>query len=88
MDWDPSLPKKTPHPVTLSVQEAVEGLKLIFASFIKPRSTMYPQLPDIEIKEKSFFLAYIPFRQRGSELSQPAFRLRINKNLLSYALHL
>lgn len=88
VDWDPTIPKKELHPVTLPVQEAVEGLKLIFASFIKSRGTMYPKLPEIEIKGKSYFLAYIPFRKRGNELSQPAFRLRINKNLLSYALHL
>lgn len=88
VDWEPTVPKQPLHPVTLSVQEAVEGLKLIFASFIKPRGTMYPQLPEIEIKGKSLFLAYIPFRKRGNELSQPAFRLRINKNLLDYALHL
>jgi hypothetical protein len=88
VDWEPTLPKGNLHPVTLPVQEAAEGLKLIFASFIKPRGTMYPKLPEIEIKAKSFYLAYIPFRQKGNELSQPAFRLRINKNLLSYALHL
>jgi predicted RNA-binding Zn-ribbon protein involved in translation (DUF1610 family) len=88
VDWEPTLPKQPLHPVTLSVQEAVEGLKLIFASFIKPRGIMFPKLPEIEIKGKSFFLAYIPFRKKGNELSQPAFRLRINKNLLTYALHL
>jgi hypothetical protein len=88
VDWDPTLPKENLHPVTLPVQEAVEGLKLIFASFIKPRRTMYTQLPEIEITGKSFYLAFIPFRQRGNELSQPAYRLRINKNLLTYALHL
>ena len=49
---------------------------------------MFPKLPEIEIKGKSFFLAYIPFRKKGNELSQPAFRLRINKNILTYALYL
>jgi len=87
-NWVSSLPETgNTHAVTLSIQEALEGLKINLASFMKPPSLL-PRLQDIQIKPKTFMLVYIPFRERGMELSQPAYRLRINKNLLAYARHL
>ncbi len=34
---------------------------------------MYPKLPDIEIKAKSFYLAYIPFRKGATSFHNPPF---------------
>ena len=82
------MPDASPYPVTLPVEEAVEGLKINLASFMKPRNTLFPKLQEIKIKAKSAMLVYIPFHEKGHELSQPVFRLRINKNLLSFARHL
>ena len=83
-----SIPEGRIYPVTLPIMEAVGSLKTTLASFMKPRKNLYPRLPEIEIKPKSFVLVHIPFNERGNELSQPAFRLRINKNLLTLARHL
>ena len=76
------------YPVTLPITEAVESLKLNLASFMKPQKTLFPRLQEIDIKAKSYRLVYIPFHEKGNELSYPAFRLRINKNMLAYARHL
>ncbi|MCJ7595557.1 MAG: hypothetical protein MUO52_12375 [Desulfobacterales bacterium] len=86
--WVPELPDGDSHPVTLPVQEALEGLEITLGSFMKPPGILLPKLPEIEIKPKSLMLVYIPFKRRGNELSQPAFHLRINRSLLAYAKHL
>ncbi|MBW1801535.1 MAG: hypothetical protein JRJ85_12505, partial [Deltaproteobacteria bacterium] len=83
-----ALPDRTVHPVTLSIWEAIEGLKMNLASFMKPPKILYPKLPEINIKPQSFVLVYIPFYERGTELNQPAYRLRINKNILKFARYL
>ncbi|MFZ7113058.1 MAG: hypothetical protein ACOWYE_15350 [Desulfatiglandales bacterium] len=78
----------TIHPVTLAVREALDGLKITLASFLKPRRIMFPKLSAIRIKPEKYVLVYLPFHRKGNELSQAAFRLRINQNLLSHARHL
>jgi hypothetical protein len=84
----PELPDATLYPATLPIMEAVESTKINLASFMKPPRILFPKLHEIEIKPKSFMLVYIPFHERGNELTQPAFQLRINKNLLTFARHL
>jgi hypothetical protein len=76
------------HPVTLPLTEATESLKLNLASFMKPSRILFPRLKEIKIKPKSFLLLYVPFHERGHELTQPAFQLRMNKNMLTYARYL
>lgn len=88
VEFQTEFPDGDLYPVTLSIQEAVEGLRVNLASFIKPPGIMYPKLQEIQITPKSYVLAYLPFHLKGNELSQPAFRLRINRNLLSYARYL
>lgn len=80
-----TLPEAPSYPVTLSIMEAAESLRLNLAGFVKPQRTMLPEIPHTEITPKSFVLVYIPFREEGNELTQPAFRLRLDTHLLSYA---
>ncbi len=82
------LPDTKPYPVTLPLEEAVESLEINLASFMKPQQILFPRLREIEIRPQSALLVYIPFHQRGMELSQPAFRLRINQNVLRYGRNL
>ena len=86
--WVSEFPDTQLHPVTLPLTEAIESLKLGLASFMKPQRILFPRLQEIEIRPKSFLLLFIPFHERGNELTQPAFQLRISKNLLTYARHL
>ncbi|MFC1821956.1 hypothetical protein ACFL9T_04555 [Thermodesulfobacteriota bacterium] len=80
----PEMPEKMPYPVTLPISEAVESLKLSLASFVKPPDTFFPKLSEIEIKAEKLLLVYIPFLERGNEISNADLRLRLNKKLLIY----
>ncbi|MCD6184229.1 MAG: hypothetical protein J7K84_00335 [Deltaproteobacteria bacterium] len=79
-----SLPNSEMYPVTLPVKEAIEGLKIILGSFIKPRSKI-SELSKIKIKPKSFLLVYIPFEKQHHEYIQPQYKICINRNMLSHA---
>ncbi len=83
-----SLPPGKAYPVTLPVNEASRFLKIILAGFMKPRKRLFPELDKINIKTARYVLSYIPFAERGNELAQPDYRLRINKKVLFYARHL
>jgi hypothetical protein len=78
-------PKAQYYPVTLSLTEAIESLKLGLASLMKPQRSLFPKLQDIKIRPKDFLLVFVPFHERGNELTQPDYKLRISKNLLKYA---
>lgn len=86
--WIPGMPKTESHPVTLSIPEALESLKISLAGFMKPPGTMLPTLPDIEIAPKSLALVYFPFHVQGSEIFHPGFQLRTTRNILHYARNL
>ena len=76
------LPDADCHPVKLPVEEALECLKIILASFIKPPERHLPRLGEITIKPKSYLLVYIPFFKKNRELIQPILHMTINRNLL------
>ncbi|MBP1742122.1 MAG: hypothetical protein H6Q48_4415, partial [Deltaproteobacteria bacterium] len=86
-DLVPKLPANETYPVTLSVQEAEESLKINLAGFIKPASLL-PMLQEIEIQPKSCTLVYVPFHKKGNEVFQPSFQLCITTTLLNYARYL
>jgi len=82
------LPDCDLHPVNLPVKEAVESLKINLAGFMKPAKKLFPKLPSISIKPKSFLLVYIPFNTGHHEFIQPEFNMAINKNMLIMAKNL
>lgn len=84
----PGPPNGIPSPVTLSVSEAASGLKINLASFIKPPQVMLPKLGEITIKPRKALLVYVPFQEKGNDLSNPDFQLQVNKTLLRFARHL
>ena len=82
------LPDFDIHPVNLPVKEAVESLKINLAGFMKPAKKLFPHLPSISIKPKSFLLVYVPFNTGHHEFIQPEFNMAINKNMLIMAKNL
>lgn len=86
--WISEFPKAQHYPVTLPLTEAIDSLKLGLANFMKPQRPLFPKLKEIEIRPKGFLLVFVPFHERGNELTQPDYQLRISKNLLKYARHL
>ncbi|MGV8073591.1 MAG: hypothetical protein AB2L11_03375 [Syntrophobacteraceae bacterium] len=77
-----SLPKSHIYPVTLSLREAAESLKVGIASLAVPKSYIIPKLSKMEIKLDAHRLIYLPFTSRGSEFIQPTLQMSINKNSL------
>jgi ribosomal protein L37AE/L43A len=82
------LPKTRLHPVTLSIEDAIESLAISLASFMKPEEDMFPILKDITIRPKSYLLVYMPFVEQYHEYVQPELYLALNKNQLSLASNL
>ncbi len=83
-DGEPRLPAAGLYPVTLPVTEAVESLKLNLASFMKPRGTLYPRLPDITVEPTEIVLMYVPFQVNANEVLYPPCHLRIHRKILAY----
>ena len=73
------------YPMTLPLTEALESLKIILASFIKPKRTQLPLLSSIEITPRNSRLVYVPFQEKYLEIIQPEYQLTINKNQLALA---
>ena len=79
------LPSGELYPVTLSLESAVESLKITLASFIKPRRVHFPRLPDFTITVAGFRLIYVPFVRRHHDLTQPEFQFTILTSQLRLA---
>jgi len=77
------LPKNRHHPITLSITEAIESLKINLASFIKPKTRRTEILHGIDIQAKGFALVYVPFIEQHHELIQPDLQFAINKNIIA-----
>lgn len=87
-EWIFEPPNLKHHPVTLPILEAAQSLKLNLAGFIKPPQNMLPKLSEMEIKPQSFILAYIPFNEKGNEITHTKLHLRLNRNVLRFAKNL
>lgn len=82
------LPELSTHPVTLPINEAVESLKILLASIIRPQGHHFPKLPDITMRARAAHLVFVPMTETRHELTHPKYGITINKNALAYALHL
>jgi hypothetical protein len=85
---DKGQPRGEIHGVNLPLKEAVEGLKLILAGFLKPKERLADWIPGITIDPKRFLLIYLPFEKGHYELIQTEMNLAINNNLLKHAKNL
>jgi hypothetical protein len=87
-DLAEGFPDKKIFPVTLSLSDVVEGLKLILANFVKPQKMIFPKLRDIKITPKSFILVYVPFKEKQHEFIHTKYPMSIIKNHLIMARNL
>jgi hypothetical protein len=72
------------YPVTLPQEEAVESLKIIFASLMVSKRKNYARLPDIHITAQESELILLPFVSRGNELIYEKQNIAIQKVALAY----
>jgi hypothetical protein len=82
------LPSGNIHPSNLPVEEAIEGLKLTLASFMKPRRTLAEKLPTIKVSARSFALIFLPFNEEHHEFIHPDYQIAINKNVMTLSKNL
>ncbi len=71
------------YPVTLPVNEAVKGIKISLAGFLKPVEDYQPLLKDIEIRPIRYLLVYIPFEAGHHEWLNSTLHMAIQKNQLA-----
>jgi len=77
------MPEHRHHRINLPIAEAVESLKINMASFMKPKNRLVETFHEIDIRIKSFALAYVPFLEKHHEFIQPDLQFAINKNILT-----
>lgn len=79
-----TIPRASLHPVTLSLPEAAESIKVALVALAAKRELLLAKLTEILIKVEARNLVYFPFVHRGSELIQPAMQVSVNVNALTW----
>ncbi len=80
----PTVPKSGLHPVTISVSEASECLKLLLSGFMKmPPKKFKTRFPGMRVKARKYLLVYVPFEEGHHELINREYRLTVNRNMLA-----
>jgi len=73
------------HPVTLSVTEAIESIKIVVSDFIKSKKDLFPSFIDASIIPESFNLVYVPFGTGHHDLISEKYNIALNNSILSTA---
>jgi len=76
------LPASVLHPVTLPIEEAVEGLVITVAAFSVPRKFILPRLHEIRAEVEGYRLCYVPFLLTSNECIQPNIGVSVSRNAL------
>ncbi len=79
------LPGAELHPVTVSIADAADSLKIILAAFVKPRKVFYPRLSTITVQPQRHLLVYVPFVRSRHDLIQPRLKISLPTNQLALA---
>ena len=79
-----TIPETNVFPVTLPQHEAIESLRIVFASATKDKfkKTIYPALPELKIEPKSVMLVYLPFTETSMGLIQQQASVAFSKAVL------
>jgi hypothetical protein len=75
-------------PVTLTISEALKGLKITIANLAAAKNKIWPLLNELSIQADLVQLVYLPFREQGEELIETRLGLSIMKNALKYGINL
>ncbi len=76
--------KPSIYPITLPLVDAVESLKIIFASLVVTKRKNYAKLPGIDISPLKSTLILLPFISRGNEFIYEEHNMAIQKIALRY----
>ncbi len=82
------LPQTPLHPVTLSLEEAAEGIVVNLAQMIADKRKHYPKLAGLRVALEESRLEYHPFVLNRNELLHAALGVAIDRTALAYGLRL
>ena len=71
-------------PVTLSLSEARQAIKIILAASAASRKGVFPHLPKVQAVVKEEQLVYLPFHDKGHDWVQPHTGVAVGKNILRF----
>ena len=82
------LPAGAAYPVTLPAAEAMESIKVLIASFLKPVEHLPQLLPGLRTRPRSARLVFLPFTAGHHEWQNPDLHLSIPRPVLRHAANL
>lgn len=83
-----SIPSRGLHPVTLPLEEAVEGVRTNIGQLLSDKRRLLHTLAKTKIVLLDSDLVYHPFIRKNSELIHAGMGLTVDRNALSLAFHL
>jgi len=81
---EPVIPEGDFYPVTLPRKEAIQAMKVILAGSAVTRRNVFPYLPETKFQVKGSELVYLPFTEKGYEVTQEQMGIGIQKNALTF----
>ena len=72
------------YPVTLTVTEAKQSVKVILAASSASQKKIFPLLPKVRLQDVQATLVYLPFNDKGHDWYQPHTGVAISKNVLRF----
>jgi hypothetical protein len=82
------LPKETIYPVTLPLEEALDGTIVTLASVMVDKKKILSVLPNIRVTFQDAKLVYHPFTLVRNELIHPAMKVSLESSALKYGIQL
>lgn len=81
-------PQEPLHPVTLPLDEAVEGIVINLAQMISEKRKFYPFLKELRIELEQARLEFHPFVPQRNELLHAAMRVSLDRTALAFGIRM
>ena len=79
-ELEDSLEQSSLHPITLTVGEAFESVKVTLGNISTAKNKIFPLLSDVEVKRKDSLLVFFPFTLQGNEFVHTEKKLSIQRS--------
>jgi hypothetical protein len=81
-------PPAAPQPVSLTMSDGPDSLKVIMASLVAMKKRVWPCLDEISARTVHTDLVYIPFQELKDELFNPSLKISVPRNSLKFGQYL
>jgi len=82
-DLDKTIQKNCHLPITLGAGEAIQSIKVILASLVRPLKEALPGIGSSKIHPKSVCLVFLPFETRHHDFINEKLNLSINRKIMA-----